>query len=330
MAIPILSDIFGQKPEVAGYENVNLNEEQLKALLANYSLFQRPELSQLGNLYQQYMLKQFGGAGLDLKGLISQGGDVTKTLLGQAAQEARGQVPQDVIDFTRRQSAFQNLGAGTYGGAMGGANAARNLGLTSLGLISKGAGLLGEAGNAAQRWASLASGTILPTSSYLINPEEQFQATTQNRLIQRQVQQERYNVAAAPNPIAKGLSDLVAYLTASYIGHGPAGQPPKATDYSGAVGSPALTAPGSYNAAAGSPDYGDISQAAGEQFQLPVGGAGAAPAAGFGGAYNPPPNEEMIASPVGYPAGNWGSYYAAPSDPYANLYGVNAFQATGF
>lgn len=232
MSIPILSDIFGSKPDVAGFENVDLGQEQLNAILANLKAFGTGDIAKLGNLYQQYMLGAFGGAGLDLKSLISKGGAAAGQMLDTAKEELGGMVPKDVIDFVRRQTAQQNLGSGIMGSAMGAANWARNLGLTSLDMISKGANLAGSAGNAAQRWAQIASGTILPTQSYLVNPEQMAQNTLQNRLIQRNIQQERNNIAAAPNPIAKGLSDLVAYLTASYIGHGPAGQPPKATDYS--------------------------------------------------------------------------------------------------
>jgi hypothetical protein len=124
---------------------------------------------------------------------------------------------------------------------MASANTARNFGLTSMDLISKGAALNDQAGNAAQRWANIANGTIMSPAGFVITPAQQAQMTLSNRLIGRQVQQEKNNVAAAPNPIAKGLSDLVAYLTATYVSAvagkgGPAGQPPKAVDYSAETG----------------------------------------------------------------------------------------------
>jgi hypothetical protein len=104
------------------------------------------------------------------------------------------------------------------GGAMGAANWARNLGLTSLDMISKGAGLMGQAGNAAQQWAGIAQGTTLPATSFLVTPQEQFAATTQNRLQSQRVEQQKLNIQAARDPIAGGLSDLVAYLTGQYLG----------------------------------------------------------------------------------------------------------------
>jgi hypothetical protein len=315
----VLKAIFGTKPQVAGFEDVILGDEQLKAILANLKAFLSGDLQKLGNLYQDYMFNLYGRAGLDLKDLISKGGGTVGQMLGTAKQELAGQVPTDVQNVVRRATAQQNLASGLWGGGMGAANWGRNLGLTSLDLIGKGAQLAGEAGNAAARWAGIASGTMLPSSSFLINPTQQYESTLSNRLIQRQIQQERFNVAAAPNPVAKGLSDLVAYLAASYIGHGAAGQPPKATDYSGLTG--AGGGVGSQNAdifnAGGSFNAGN---AAGSTTTGPADfGAGAGSGAGGQADYS----KDLSFAPGA------NQTYAYNSNPYADLYGVNAFLTTG-
>lgn len=301
----LLKMIFGTKPLVAGFQDVILGDEQMKSILANLKAFQSGDLQQLGNLYQDYMFNLYGRAGLNLKDLISKGGGTVGQMLGTAREQLMGLVPRDVQEFVRRTTAQQNLGSGLFGGAMGAANWARNLGMTSLDLINKGANLAGQAGNAAARWAGIASGTMLPPGSFLINPMQQYESTLQNRLIQRQIQQERFNVAAAPNPIAKGLSDLVAYLTASYIGRGPAGKPPEAANYANLTTTPTVTP----NTA--TPNYGT------GDFKATV-----------------EPMEDVSFNDAGgsamYPTGaSPGSTYAYNSNPYADLYGVNAFLTTG-
>jgi len=314
----LLKMIFGTKPQIAGFEDVNLGDEQMKAIMANLKAFQSGNIQKLGNLYQDYMLNLYGRAGMDLKDLISKGSGTVSQMLGTAKEELAGAVPQDVQEFVRRATAQQNMGSGLFAGAMGAANWARNLGLTSLDMIQRGANLAGQAGNAAQRWAGIASGTMLPASTYLINPMQQYESTLSNRLIQRQIQQERFNVAAAPNPIAKGLSDLVAYLTASYIGHGAAGQPPKATDYSGLTG-----------AGGDMSNYANVFDAGGSVTTQSAGGSattGPLEDMSFNAAEGGEGGAQMAYNQSLGPAATGGvGMYAYGGSPYADLYGVNAF-----
>jgi len=318
----LLKMIFGTKPEIAGWQDINLGDEQMKSILANLKAFQSGNLQQLGNLYQDYMFNLYGRAGMDIKDLISKGSGTVGQMLGTAKEELAGAVPSDVQNFVRRATAQQNLGSGLLGSAMGAANWARNLGLTSLDMINRGANLATTAGNAAQRWAGVASGTMLPPSSFLITPTQQYQATQSNQLIQRQIQQERFNVAAAPNPIAKGLSDLVAYLTASYIGHGAAGQPPKAADYSGLTGAGEGT--NVFGGAGAGSDFG------GNAMTLNAGGSITGQSAGGSTTVGPLTDvafNNAQAPDFTMPQGT-GSY-AYSGNPYADLYGTNAFLATG-
>lgn len=55
-------------------------------------------------------------------------------------------------------------------------------------------------------------------ASQFVSPQQRAQLDMQNRLYQQATQQLGYNVAAAPNPVAKGLSDIVEQLTAAYLG----------------------------------------------------------------------------------------------------------------
>jgi hypothetical protein len=177
-----------------------------------------PEISKLGSAYYDYMMGSMTKAIPQFANILKAGGETTAKMLSTAGEELAGVVPQDVQDQLRRSTAFTNLMAGTSGAPMGAANQARNLGLTSLDMIQKGAALQGEAGNAAQRWAGLASGLIMSPSGMMVTPQQQASLTMQNNLYKQATQQLKYNVAAAPNPIAKGLSDIVENLTAAYLG----------------------------------------------------------------------------------------------------------------
>jgi hypothetical protein len=253
--LDFLSPIFGSKPEIAQYTPVNLQADQLKALQGDIAAW--PDIANLGNMFQQYMLNQYETAIPGFKDILKMGGQSVEDMFGQAtdlygkggelfdqgqklfdtaAPFLKGEIPQDVADQVQRSSAFQNLMSGG-GGAMANANTARNYGLTSLGLINQGASLLGQgaglfgqgggligegagiagnAGNAAQRWAAL-SGAQMP-QGMLVTPEQQAQLDMQQNLIERNIKQQQFNVNAAPNPVAKGLSDLVANLTGAYLG----------------------------------------------------------------------------------------------------------------
>src|SRR4029077_8646329 len=199
-----LSDIYGSTPKVAPYKWTYLPEEQLNAINANIAAF--PDIKRLGNMFQQYMLESYKSAGIDMTDLIKGGVSNVKEMMGKAGEFLSGQVPEDVQDFVRRSSAYQNmLSSGVSNSAMGAANFARNLGVTSLDLIGKGATLAGEAGNAAQRWAGLASGTIMNPAGMMITPQQQADFMMKNRLYAQATKQLRYNVAAQPDPVVKGI-----------------------------------------------------------------------------------------------------------------------------
>lgn len=228
--LPFLSSIFGSKPQVANYHPVDLGAEQIKALEANLAAW--PQIQQLGNLFQQYMLGQYETAIPGFRDILKAGGATTQQMLGKAGEFLGGQIPEDVKNAVYRSSAFQSLGAGTAGSGMSKALTARDLGLTSLNLIDKGAALAGQAGNAAQRWASL-SGAQMP-EGMLITPQQQSALDMQQELIRQATKQTKFNIAAAPDPVAKGLSDLVANLTGAYLSKGMGGgqTAPKAADWS--------------------------------------------------------------------------------------------------
>lgn len=241
-----LSDIFGSKPQIADYTPVDLQQEQLTALQGDIAAW--PDIANLGNLFQQYMLNQYETAIPGFRDILKMGGQTTKDMLTQADQELKGQIPQDVMEQVQRSSAYQSLLSGTAGSGMARGLTARDLGLTSLDLIGQGAQLAGQAGNAAQRWAAL-SGAQMP-EGMLVTPQQQAALDMQQNLIERNIQQQKFNVAAAPDPALQALNQWVEQvggsIVASYAGGGMGGKGNYATSYN----------PSSYGA-------GDISQGIG-------------------------------------------------------------------
>jgi hypothetical protein len=219
-----LSPVFGSKPDVAPFDFLNLTEEQRKAIAANIA--NMPKIEELGNMFQQFYLDQmdtaFGGTGI-FRSIMESGGRTTQEMLDQSEQMLRGEIPKDVKDQVMRSSAYQSLMGGYSGGTMAGANAARNLGLTSLNMITQGATLAGAAGNAAQRWASLSGAAGTPgaggvTAGMLITPQQQAAFDMQQAMIKHNLKQQKENIKAARDPVIGGLSDLVETLTAAYLG----------------------------------------------------------------------------------------------------------------
>jgi hypothetical protein len=317
MAVPILSDIFGTKPNIAPYEPTIFSEEQLRALKENINAF--PEITKLGDLYQTYMTDAYNRAIPGFSDILATGGKLTQQMQATAGEELAGKIPQDVVDLVNRSSAYQNLMAGTAAGGPSGmamSNTARNLGLTSLDMISKGAELQQTAGNAAARWAGLAGGLIMGPSGFLVTPAMQAELTMSNRLHKQATEQLRENVKAAPDPIAKGLSDIVENLTAAYLG-GKVGTigagneaATKATESGATSLNPAFETAGPGNA---------IEGGSGFSF-LETGGGGFG--GGGGGSSGSGPMTAGFGYGAGYPSSDLSMYYGFGNSPLLNSTGT--------
>lgn len=203
----ILDSIFGSKPQVAPYIPTSLTDEQLNAIDANIAAM--PDITQLGDLYQTYMMDAFNQAIPGFSNILSSGGQMTQEMIDQATSYLHGEIPPDVAAALQRQDAYTSLMSGTAGSPMSGALTARDLGLTSMNLIQQGAQLAGQAGNAAQRWAGLASGMIMSPSGMMITPQQLAEFKMQNRLLQQATKQFGYNVAAAPSPAGQALNQWI-------------------------------------------------------------------------------------------------------------------------
>jgi hypothetical protein len=240
------ASVFGTKPGVADYTPTDLGVEAKKATTEN--LANMPEIEALLN-------KILPG----YTDMVKEGSKSTLSLL-------RGEVPQDVQDQIRRNSAFQSLSSGFGGSGMSKNLTARDLGLTSLDLIGKGE-------NSAQRWAGLTEGAVSPFS---VTAKEQGDQTMKNNLYKQATEQFRNNVLAAPDPASAGLFNTIATIggTAASLGIGSA-----LGAMGGRGGSTQIAAPPNYNYAYSAPSYSPGFPTANETGTAPY----AWPYSGWGG-----------------------------------------------
>jgi hypothetical protein len=213
--------IHGAKPEVAPFVPTDPIEMLNKLLAGEITAW--PQITALSDLYQNYMLGAYEEAIPGFRDILAQGGVDTRALLGEAEPLIRGEIPEDVRSEVLRSAAYQGLTSGTLGGPMGATIGPRALGLTSLDLMTKGANLLTAGGNAAQRWAGLAQGTMLPPSSQLYSPEWFTNFMAQQAAAKQATQQYKYNVAAAPDPVAAGIAGTLLNFAGLYAGKGMGG-----------------------------------------------------------------------------------------------------------
>jgi hypothetical protein len=211
------SDIFGSKPKVAPWENILLGQEQQKALGADIGAF--PQISQLGDLYSSYLQDSISKVLPEYKNILAEGGQTTQDILQQADPLIKGEIPPDVAAAVQRSSAYQSLLSGTAGSQMAKGLTARDLGLTSLNLMQQGTQMAGQGANAMQRWNQIASGTVYDPSQMFVTPAQQAALDLKNEEMQQAVQQNRFNVAAAPSPEAQGLYNTFLAMN-SQIGGG--------------------------------------------------------------------------------------------------------------
>lgn len=189
--------IHGRKPEWAKLEildPIKLQQQLLTGEIGNWD-----DIQKLGDLWQNYMVSGIESLIPNFSDILKEGGAATQDMLGQATKMLSGEIPEDVKAQVYRSAAFQNLGSG------GGANflnslTARDLGMTSLDLINQGANLVGAAGNAAQRWSGMASGTMMNPQSQMYSPEWFAQFRQSQEAARTANKQMKYNIEAAPDP----------------------------------------------------------------------------------------------------------------------------------
>ena len=166
----LIGEFFRSAPKIPQFKPVNVQAEQGKAITGNLkSLPDAAKLAGDTNVFSQEQINKM----LELA-MPGYSGLRDKTT-GTISSLLDGEIPSDVSDSVRRSAAAR----ATYGG-FGGTGMARNLeardlGLTSLDLTTKGL-------DAASRWiSSTRTAPQMDVSSMFIRPETQIQAALADR-----------------------------------------------------------------------------------------------------------------------------------------------------
>lgn len=216
-----VSDVFGDTPKVAEFNPLDLQKEQSKAIKGNIASFD--DISKLGQLYQDYFIKQENALLPGYSENLAKGEAGVGKLLDVGNQFLTGELPQDVKDQIQRSSAYQSFAGGFGGSQMSHGLTARDLGLTSIDLMKQGAAMIGQGGNSAQQWSSMARGNMMSPDASMISPQYQSTFDLQNTILKQNSDQFKYNVEAAPNPVAAGISNTLMGVLGAYLGGGMGG-----------------------------------------------------------------------------------------------------------
>lgn len=205
-----MSALFGSKPSVPKLPQLDLGQQQQRAIDANTAALPGAEnLVSQANQFSRDQITQM------LKQVIPNYDQMTSTIGGNIQSELEGKIPKDVQDMLQNNVAARALGGGVGGSGMHGDLLARDLGLTSLDLTSKGL-------NAAQSWIAEADKLYAPSQigvgSMFISPEQEYQATNEQNIQQFQRQWMQNQISAAPDPVLRGSLDMFNQFLGSMRG----------------------------------------------------------------------------------------------------------------
>lgn len=205
----ITGPVFGRKPNVPPIEQLDLSEEQKKAIAANIAA--APEAQQLAGLtadeIDRLIQREFPGIG-------EASGQISKNINSYL----KGEIPADVQQLIHRSDAAKAISGGYGGTGMQDALVARDLGLTSLDLTKKGTSMAEDWLAASERLYSPAMNVF---TGMFVTPEQQARFDVEERNTQFQRSWLNEQIAAMPDPAARGIFDTIvgavyAYLGASY------------------------------------------------------------------------------------------------------------------
>lgn len=166
----LFAEFFGGKPKVPAFVPVDVQVEQERAIAGNEAAL--PALERTGSRINQYNQSE-----LDKMLNVSFGGyydKIRKSIGKNTAEMAAGMIPDDVRDAIGRNTAGRSLYGGYGGTGMARNLTARDLGLTSLDLMTKGL-------DSATRWMASARAPSFDVTSMFVRPEFQAQFAAQER-----------------------------------------------------------------------------------------------------------------------------------------------------
>lgn len=197
LAMGIFGEVFGaalgwagEKPEVPKLEEIDVQEQQKKAIAGNVAAL--PEIGKISSFATEQRAR-------DIETLAPGTAALRQQTSGLISQMLAGELPKDVEEYIKRKSAAQAISSGTAGSEFARNRTLRDLGLTSLQMQQQGL-------PAAQRWIEQANAA--PTfnfSSMLVSPEFQSQFAFQQAGAQWQNQWLSNQIAAMPSPLENAM-----------------------------------------------------------------------------------------------------------------------------
>lgn len=193
------SEVFGEVPEHAPYEPIDLTQSQIDTISGNLSSLQlASDLSgKTNDIVLAQDLKRIRALVPEYDTNMNRMGDVTRDLL-------LGRLPYgDVLDITANRSELSaNMGI-----PGGGANATlRDLGLSQMGAIQQGGSMFQQMLQAAQ--AVNPHERRMTPQGMFFTPQQRAELDITQAQLKQQSEQSRFNLEAMPDPTAAGQFQL--------------------------------------------------------------------------------------------------------------------------
>jgi hypothetical protein len=206
----LLSSIFGSKPTVPAWNDINLSDQQTKAISANQgSLGSIENLATGVNTFNQDQLTQL------MNNIMPGWSKSASTASSNISDELSGKIPSDVSGNIQSSAAAQALTGGFGGSGLAGNLTAKDLGLTSLDLTNQGLSSL-------ESWTSMIDKMFAPgqfnISSMFVTPQQEFQDTFENQQMSWGAQWMQNQVSAMPDPVLSGINAEIMSLAKSFVG----------------------------------------------------------------------------------------------------------------
>lgn len=219
--VDIFTNLIGGKPSIPAWNTVSLGQSQTQAINENTASL--PALENLSSQTNQFNVDQIQKM---LKQVIPGYQDITSSVSGTIQSLLKGEVPTDVANTLQSSDAAKALTGGFGGSGIAGNLFAKDLGLTSLDLVTKGL-------STAQSWLSTMANINQPgmfnLSSMFVSPQQQFQDTFQNQEAQFQrdyasnMNDFAYSFRQAAAKDFNSTANTVLSLAESYLGGGMGG-----------------------------------------------------------------------------------------------------------
>lgn len=175
-------DYYGRKPQVPEFKPLKYKPGKLQrdAIRDNLKSFApAKKLAKRVNIFHTNELRKMLERSIpQFQSIMASGSQRTMDLLTEQnfADMLAGKIPQDVSDAVFNSGASRAIGGGYGGSEMHRNLVARDLGLTSLDLIGKGAQLTSDAISSAERWLTTSKALTVPgqmnVSGMFISPTD--------------------------------------------------------------------------------------------------------------------------------------------------------------